>query len=465
MSLAVAFWATTATADRFAPLYSPFNGAALAADEQRFLKAALAFEGYYDGPLVSGWDRSSQTALDQYVADTHDEDGLVWHSSMLALKLSRRMERDGWEMRFLADQGQSVLVPVAVMEPEAPSAHFEHWRHTGNSLRLSLARAGVDETREFHNFAAAQNPDGSDTLVLREPTLAVTSARREDGSTLYVRSDLVQGLWSTVVVSAAELDQTDLQAIAVSIAPGEAGALFLPEDGTLTRMVSLAADLLQADGAFVTPTPPPGRLPGMNNGSGTGFVVSPEGHVLTNGHVVGACDAVAVDGAPARVISTSQSVDLALLQIAPDRVSGVARFSAAPAGLNADITVTGFPLNGLLTGLNVTRGSVSGAYGIGGDARNMQISAPVQSGNSGGPVLNAHGAVVGVVVSKLNAARIADRTGEIPQNINFAIRGAEAAAFLTANGIAPLVAADGQRLAPETLAEEALSFTTLVECL
>lgn len=66
----------------------------------------------------------------------------------------------------------------------------------------------------------------------------------------------------------------------------------------------------------------------------------------------------------------------------------------------------------------------------------MQISAPVQPGASGGPVFDRNGLVVGVVVAKLDAARVADLTGDIPQNINFAVRAEIAKLFLAAQGVA-----------------------------
>ena len=66
-------------------------------------------------------------------------------------------------------------------------------------------------------------------------------------------------------------------------------------------------------------------------------------------------------------------------------------------------------------------------------------------GNSGGPLFDSQGNVIGVVVSKLNALRTAEMTGgDIPQNVNFAIKGTEALAFLRANGVQPrTVAATG----------------------
>ena len=94
----------------------------------------------------------------------------------------------------------------------------------------------------------------------------------------------------------------------------------------------------------------------------------------------------------------------------------------------------------------------------------MQISAPVQLGNSGGPVLDEFGTLVGVVVSKLDAQRVADAIGDIPQNINFAIRGEIAKLFLTNHGIDYGISMQSVKVSPVELAENASKFTVLLEC-
>ncbi len=75
----------------------------------------------------------------------------------------------------------------------------------------------------------------------------------------------------------------------------------------------------------------------------------------------------------------------------------------------------------LSSDLNVTTGVVSALAGPGNNRRLIQITAPIQPGNSGGPVLDQSGHVVGVVVARLDALKLVQRTGRLPQNVNFAI--------------------------------------------
>ena len=83
----------------------------------------------------------------------------------------------------------------------------------------------------------------------------------------------------------------------------------------------------------------------------------------------------------------------------------------------------GFPLSGMQSSSgNVTLGNISALMGRGDDSRDIQISAAIQSGNSGGPVFDGSGLLLGIVQSKLNVMKAASVTGDIAQNVNFAIR-------------------------------------------
>jgi hypothetical protein len=79
---------------------------------------------------------------------------------------------------------------------------------------------------------------------------------------------------------------------------------------------------------------------------------------------------------------------------------------------------------------NVTTGILSATSGLEDDIRFVQITAPVQPGNSGGPLLDSSGHVIGVIVSTLDVLKFARATGNVPQNVNFAVRWDAARAFL-----------------------------------
>lgn len=201
--------------------------------------------------------------------------------------------------------------------------------------------------------------------------------------------------------------------------------------------------------------------------SGSGFVVAP-GMVVTNDHVTKSCVTLTVSTGtqrfPAVVRQTSSHPDLSLLTvkgIPSTRVPSI----RATALLGEDITVAGHPLSGLLaSGLIVTSGQVNALAGLGNDPTILQISAPVQVGNSGGPVLDRSGNVVGVVISKLNVDRAAKITGDYSQNVNFAIKPELLRLFLDAAAVQYRQGSLERQLTGVELARAAGQFTVKVEC-
>lgn len=205
--------------------------------------------------------------------------------------------------------------------------------------------------------------------------------------------------------------------------------------------------------------------------SGTGFVVA-EGKLLTNRHVIAECGRVVARDAvgarlPARVQAADRRRDLALLSVDKSIGPPLAFRDAPPVRRGEYVITYGFPLSGLLSsGPSLTTGNISALAGLRDNPANFQISAAVQPGNSGGPLFDSRGNVIGVVVSKLNAARVARLTGgDIPQNVNFAVKGTEALAFLQQNGVRPLLAAStGAEKRPDEIDAVANPSTVYLQC-
>jgi V8-like Glu-specific endopeptidase len=196
--------------------------------------------------------------------------------------------------------------------------------------------------------------------------------------------------------------------------------------------------------------------------TGTAFGVS-KNQFISNAHVVEGCKAVKVGGVTSIVKAIDTKSDLALLNVLNS--GNIAKLRAGRLRQGDAVTVVGYPLNGILaTGAQVTAGNVSALAGMGNDSRFIQISAPVQPGNSGGPLVDSSGNVVGVVVSKLNALKMASITGDIPQNVNFAISPLVLQAFLEANSVDYLTAPSTKNLSTADVADVAKKYTSLVEC-
>lgn len=167
-------------------------------------------------------------------------------------------------------------------------------------------------------------------------------------------------------------------------------------------------------------------------GSGTGFLLGHDGLIATAAHVVsGALGITVTRGlfrSKARLERFDPDSDLAILRFEPKgammnilskrehRVRPIRTWM--PPQLGERIYTFGFPLRPVLPhSLNMSEGIISAEVGI--RSERFQISAPIQKGNSGGPVYDRHGNLIGVITSKLRPAQ-----QFVPENVNFAIRAA-----------------------------------------
>lgn len=241
----------------------------------------------------------------------------------------------------------------------------------------------------------------------------------------------------------------------------------LDKAGDFTKGAAKPAAVADKQGA-----PPAGKTGrGAKSGFGTGFVVSANGHIVTNNHVIDGCSELKgnLTGEAAmllRVVSSDANNDLALLQ-APSTATfkEFARIRDRSFRSGDSVVAIGFPYHGLLTSdFTVTTGIVSSLSGMHNDTRFLQISAPVQPGNSGGPLFDTSGQIVGVVTGKLPGLRIAAVTGNIAENINFAIKTGALRDFLD-NSVVPYQTVEPKgELKTTDIAGNARAYTMLISC-
>src|SRR5262245_40478412 len=207
---------------------------------------------------------------------------------------------------------------------------------------------------------------------------------------------------------------------------------------------------------------------------GTGFFVTYK-HVLTASHIFDKCGehiqlanhdimwgaggAVAVG----KVVARDSVNDLALIT-SNVQSNQFAELRLNPAILGESVWVYGFPLQITLTAPNFTNGIISATSGMNNNLKKLQITAPIQLGNSGSPLLDKFGTVVGVVIGKFNAGPFNEQYADIPQNINFAVKANVAMSFMSTSGLKPTVSSKSTLIDPTEIAKTAQEFTIKIRC-
>jgi len=176
---------------------------------------------------------------------------------------------------------------------------------------------------------------------------------------------------------------------------------------------------------------------GETESTGTALVVAPNGFLVTCAHVIEDAEriSVTIEGREyeARVVEADPEIDLALLQVDADDLTAVPLGNSDEVELAQDVRVFGFPLSDVLgKGLKITSGSVAGFIDEPGDARRFQIDAAVNPGNSGGPVVDAQGRVIGIASAKLVGVEVT--------RVGFAVPSNEARRMLRDNGVSLMAA-------------------------
>jgi len=346
---------------------------------------------------------------------------------------------------------------------------------SANQHRYSISLDGIEAATQrlkecTRLYAAQSNPPQSDSPATSPPS---TPPAAPSALVVSIQSLLawlgydpgpatgVVGLKTNIAISAFQKSQ------------GERGD-GMPSEAVRARLERVVAERNGTGGpqpSLPSSSPAPPAAPAQKTAvsSGTGFYISRD-TIITNFHVINGCAEMHIrkNGAEqgsARVVATSQADDLAVLRSATTSQSFLKLRAGAPIKPAESVLVFGYPLAGALSSAgNTTLGNVTALTGLRDDSRYIQISASVQPGNSGGPAIDDSGRLMGVVVSKLNAVAIARVTGDIPQNVNFAIKVSTLASFLEAHNISYEADTAPHELSNVQRAERAETSSTQLEC-
>jgi S1-C subfamily serine protease len=193
--------------------------------------------------------------------------------------------------------------------------------------------------------------------------------------------------------------------------------------------------------------------------SGTGFFVSNNGHIITNDHVIVGCRNVTITQqgkyVEVDVIAYDERNDLAILK-SDIRPKKFYRISKEDPKLMDDVVIAGYPLgNKVSTGIKTTKGSVTSLSGMGNNFSEFQTDAALNKGNSGGPIIDKGGNVIGVAVAKIEKEGI--------EGFNFGIKSSVLKSFTNSNNL-KLITASRSRISQNQLTSLVTDGTVYIDC-
>ncbi len=429
------------------PLWQEFDGRVLTFEEKRLLQVGLTAGGHYQGLIDGKWGEGSQAAFESYVLanDIAADDGLVhdWQMAVLGLEATAFVAEHGLAYRGGSPYGHLLLAPDGAFVVD-PSTDVADLVLSAEGLEIRTLRSEVELAIELHHAFEADIPAWQEPYIVRLDTRWVT-ARGSGGPLFYVRTDYspeADSFFTTIVADQGGAELALYRVVVGSIDDGGAAGLGTP-GGALERAVA-ALEVAMAEPEPAEPEPPvvpsaapvPGTEPPAATSSGTAFYVN-NNDLVTAGHVVDGCAAVELtDGTPLMLVARHPTLDLALMSSPARSRTWIAIGEAAGAQLGQRVAALGYPYFGQFgTALHMTAGNVSALAGLADDPETLTISAPVQPGNSGGPLLALDGTLLGVVVARLDGLKVAEQTGTLPENTNYAVAGPALMAFLGAEGV------------------------------
>ncbi len=487
--VALCLWTSPAQSQT---LRDEFDATGLEYAEKRLMQAALAFSGDYVGLLDGDWGAGSQRALDAYALRTTGSNRPTFDTALTLLTaFGTEVAANNWQTIYFESIGVSYAHPLGLLL-EGTDTSIMQFDSADDSFSVVVDYADRTGASAVHAYVYGQGQSRPQPYQNYQDDRLITSVTLPGGLLAYVRSDWVGEGYVTFSIIASDQHRTRLSLIAGSLQKGQAPQFVLPANGRLASILTggaayaavqpdpnpfddLDPDVGTGTNPFgitpdvvvtpqpqpeppvdLTPTPDPfdngdvltEDLPeppeDWNNGnfssSGTGFYINRD-YLVTAAHVVEGCRRMELsDTTVLEIVRSEPDLDLAVLKVPGDPAvlfeagESDVWLELSPqldARLGETVTALGFPYLGRFgQGLTVTGGNVSALPGGTFGESQIMISAPVQPGNSGGPLLNADGEVIGVVVARIDDIIVLEETGTLPQNMNFAVTNSELSSFL-----------------------------------
>lgn len=428
--------------------------AALSENDRKALQIALQWAGYYDSAIDGAFGRGTRGSMESWqLANGYQATGVLTSRQRAELLAAYNAVLEGLALEPLHDttSGIEILIPTAVVAFDRYEPPFVRFEPTGDFAAqvLLISQAG-DDSRLAGLYEILQ------TLEIVPP-----QGSRSRSADAFTIEGIGNGVHTTIE---ARVIDGQIKGFALVWPQGdeerrgrlqaEMSRSFTSIDGVLDPAVAPADE----DQAIDMVAGLQIRQPRL---SLSGFYLDGHGTVLTSAEAVDSCERITIDTAhEATVALVDKTLGLAVLRpVSPLAPVGFGRFQTAVPRLQTEVAVAGYPYGGVLTRPSLTFGRLADIRGLNGEDEVKRLALTSQPGDAGGPVLDAGGAVLGMLLPRapLNGQ-------ELPADVAFALDADTILAALSAADVGSETTDQSGYVTQEALTVQASAMTVLVSC-
>jgi len=416
------------------------------------LQVALNWAGFYDGAIDAAFGRGTRNSMANWQqANDFEATGILTTRQRTELLRQYNAVLEGLGMRRVADTkaGIEMQLPLGVVEFARYEPPFAQFDASGDlpARVMMISQEGTQDTLyglyEIMQTLEIVPQNGPRERRRDSFTLVGENARMISHTEAGLENGQIKGF--TLIWPAGDEDRR-------ARVLGLMQRSFTRIDGVLDPAAGAndAQSIDLVSGLEI-------RKPILTR---SGFYVDGRGTVVTTSEIVDACGRITIeDGQEADIAASDAALGVAILRpkgtIAP---IGVAALAPRAPRLQSEVTVAGYSFGGVLGAPSLTFGTVSDIRGLDGDENVKRLAMNVLEGDVGGPVMDAGGAVLGMLLPRKQDGRM------LPEDVAFAANADALSRLLQGAGTTPATAAPGVPLAPAQMADRASGMTVLVSC-
>ena len=429
--------------------------AELTASDRELLQEALQWYGFYQGGLDGSFGPGTRASMAAWqIANGHEETGTLTTRQRAALTGAFRSDKAefGFETVTEIESGIEITLPLGLIAFDRYDPPFVHFvEQNGSGLKVLLISEPGGKVGLAGLFDILQ------TLEL----VPTTGERGLDDTSFLIRgrNDKIE----TLAYAEAVGGNIKGYLISWNVADADRMARILPAIQASFR--SLGDRALDPGLVPLSDAAKRGLLAGLDvrhpRLSRSGFFVDSAGTVVTTLQAVEGCGRIVLErSTEATIAFTDPALGIAVLTPnTPLAPTSVARFATQSPRLGSRVSLSGYSYEDKLPSPVLTLGTMEETQGLNGEPGLTRLTLSALPGDAGGPVLDASGAVIGLLLpADSTAAR------QLPDGVAFAASALAVTTALTAQGLEPISATNTGALSPDAMASAARGMTVLVSC-